>query len=158
MKSLNKTTSPSLRRALLCIATLGLSVQVSSASATEEAPPCYGPENYATQIALVELVNTRRVADATSIYRDRTTPYHLRTTLLDSQRIGRFSGPGMPETDVYRQIQKIEVRTRSGDAFILLTISEVSVLECSLSAPTVVMMQPEYVVLRVGGSVSGAVN
>jgi len=117
------------------------------------APPCYGPENYATQSALVDLVNSGRVADAASIYRDDKTPYGLTTALLDAEPVGRFSGPGLPESTVVRQIQKIEVKTRGGDAFVLLTISEVSAAECALSAPTVLLMQPEYVVLRVGESV-----
>ena len=70
----------------------------------EAAPPCYGPESYATQVALSELVNSGRAADASAFYRKDDQPFDLRTQLLDAERVGRYAGPGLAETDLYRQI------------------------------------------------------
>lgn len=129
---------------------------IAPVAADDAAPRCYGPENYATQSALVQLVNRGHVADMSAVYGDDQTPYGLKTRLLDSQPSGHFSGPGLAVADVYRQIQKIEVHTQAGAAFTLLTISEVSAAECALSAPTVVMIAPTYEVLYVGEGVQGA--
>lgn len=153
MKSLNKAI-PIARMRLLCLATVVVaSCSVGSALAEDGPPPCFGPENYATQVALSELVNAHRVEGASAFYTDTMTPYGLTTRLIDAKPVGMASGPGMPATTVYRQIQVIEVRTRQAKAFELLTISEVSAAECSLAAPTVILMHPDYAVLRVGASV-----
>ncbi|QID19346.1 hypothetical protein G3580_18025 [Nitrogeniibacter mangrovi] len=132
---------------------VGLLAAFQVAWAGETIPPCFGPDNYATQAALAALVNTGRVTDASAFYRDDETPYGLKTELLDAERIGRHAGPGLAETDVYRQIQKIVVHTRSGTAFSMITISETSRAECAMAAPTVVLLSPQYAALQVGTSV-----
>lgn len=152
MKSSNKRKGRSLLEGIFHLIVACCLAASAAATAADTAPPCYGPENHATQSALVELVNAGHVPDASAIYRDDNTPYHLKTTLLDAQQIGTLSGPGLPKVEVYRQIQKIELSTRAGNPFTLLTISETSVAECSLSSPTVVLLSPAYAVLRLGTS------
>lgn len=153
MKSSNKpVASRPLEWLPRLVAACCLAAVSGITSAADTAPPCYGPENHATQIALVELVNAGHVADASALYHDDNTPYHLKTTLLDAQPIGAQSGMGLSAVAVYRQIQKIELSTRSGTPYTLLTISETSFAECSLSSPTVVILSPTYALLRLGTS------
>lgn len=122
------------------------------ALADDAVPPCFGPDNYATQVALSALVNAGRVADASAFYRSDGAPYGLETGLLDAERIGRISGPALARTDLFRQIAKITVHTRAGAVFSMITISETTHAECSMAAPTVVLVSPEYAVLQLGTS------
>ncbi|WP_227817575.1 hypothetical protein [Nitrogeniibacter aestuarii] len=156
MKSSNKrarldTIAPR-RLAGFALTLMCASVASAQDAATANAPPCYGPDNYATQAALTALVNSNNVADATDLYHDDTVPYGLSTTLLDAAPIGPMPGAGGEGVTVFRQVQKIQVATRDNTVFELLTISEVSSVECSLTAPTVVLMVPGYNVLSVGDS------
>jgi len=153
LKSSNRVARFAIRRLLSTVSVVAASCSVGSAFAEDGPPACFGPENYATQVALSELVNANRVEGASAFYKDTMTPYGLKTRLIDAKPVGMLSGPGMPATTVYRQIQVIEVRTGQAKEFELLTISEVSVAECSLAAPTVILMHPDYAVLRVGTSV-----
>lgn len=121
-------------------------------------PACFGPDHFATQSALVVLVNRGFVADAAALYRADGTPCDLRVTLLDSEPIGLVSVPGMPPAKVHRQVQKIHVSTCAGEAFELLTIAEVSDVECSLAPVTVLLRMPASAVLQAGQSVPGLVR
>lgn len=123
------------------------------AQAKEKTPPCHGEENYATQSALVEMINAGLIKSFASIYTDEKHPYHLKTDLLDSRKIGRFSAKDFPASDVYRQIQRFNVKTKEGQSFEVLTISEATYAECSMGSPTILVISPEYKVLSRGASV-----
>lgn len=158
MKSSNESMDAArkgVRRSACFLALLSLSIH---AFAGDAVPPCFGPENYSTQVALTELVNSGRVADSAAFYSSASTPIGLKTRLLDSKSLGVLSDVGMSGVKVFRQIQAIEARTLKGVVFELLTISEVSDVECSLAAPTVVLMRPEYAVLRIGDTVMKSVK
>lgn len=118
-------------------------------------PPCYGTENFATQSALTAMVNAGLIQDFASIYRDEKAPYFLKTALLDSVKLGKYSGKNFPPTDIYRQIQKITVRTKEGQLYEVITVSEASFVECSLSEPAVVVISPVFRALGGGASVLG---
>jgi hypothetical protein len=122
------------------------------AQAKGKAPPCYGEENSATQSALVEMVNAGLIKDFASIYIAEKKPYHLKTDLLSSTKIGKYSAKDFPPSDVHRQIQKFEVNTKEGQSFEVLTISEATFVECSMSSPTIIVISPEFRVLNVGTS------
>jgi hypothetical protein len=129
---------------------IGLPVS-TMAQPSEKAPPCYGTERWATQTALVAMVNAGMIKDFASIYRDQQ-PYHLKTTLLESRPIGTVAITGYPPVTVHRQIQRMEVATKDGQHFEVLTISEATKLECSMSGVTVIILSPEYKVLNTGTS------
>jgi hypothetical protein len=129
-----------------------LALAVAHAEESKKTPPCHGVENFPTQIALTTMVNEKLIPDFASIYQDADRPYSLKSTLLDSKKIGRYGGSkDYPEADVYRQIQKINVSTKEGQSFELITVSEVSFVECSLTGPAVVLIAPEFRVLRPAG-------
>lgn len=130
----------------------GLNVS-ALAHSTDKVPPCYGNENYATQSALTEMVNAGLIPSSASIYRDEKHAYSLKTALLDSEKIGKYSGPGFPTTDVYRLTQKISVRTKENKAFDVITISEASFAECSLSEPVIIVIYPDLQTLSAGKSI-----
>jgi hypothetical protein len=113
-------------------------------------PPCYGNENNATQTALTAMVNAKMIPGFESIYRDDKKPYFLKTTLLDSEKVGKYSGRDYPATDIYRQVQKMNVRTKENKEFEVMTISETSFVECSMSEPVVIVVSPEFQVLSKG--------
>jgi hypothetical protein len=121
------------------------------AQSAENPPPCHGTERWATQTALAAMVNAGIIKDFASIYHDQQ-PYHLKTTLLESTPIGTVSMTGYPPVTVHRQIQRMEVGTKEGKQFQVLTISEATKLECSMSDVTVVILSPEYRVLATGTS------
>jgi hypothetical protein len=87
---------------------------VSFARDKTDTPPCNGEENFATQTALVQMVNTGLIKNFASIYRNDHAPYHLKTRLLDSKIIGKYSAKDFPTSVLYRQIQKIDVDTKEG--------------------------------------------
>ncbi len=120
---------------------------------TEKQPACYGNDNFATQSALTQMVNTGLIKDFSAIYKDERNPYELKTTLLESQNIGKYSSAAIPEIDIYKQIQKINLRLKDGKAFEILTISEASFAECSLTEPTVILISPTIQILNAGKSI-----
>jgi hypothetical protein len=113
-------------------------------------PPCYGNENNATQSALTAMVNAGLILNFASIYRDEKKPYSLKTTLLDSEKIGKYSALDFPSSDVYKQVQKVTIRTKENKSFEVLTISETTFVECSLSEPAIIVVSPELQVLSKG--------
>ena len=118
----------------------------------KKTPACHGTASYPTQAALTMMVNEKLVPDMSSIYRETNKPYSLKTVLLDSKKIGRYGGSkDYPESDVYRQIQKISVGTKEGPSFEVITVSEVSFVECSLTGPAIVVVAPAFRVLSPGG-------
>jgi len=123
------------------------------AQSVGKVPPCYGNENYATQTTLTGMVNAGLIPNSESIYRDEKHAYSLKTTLLDSEKVGKYSGPGFPVSDVYRLTQKISVRTKEGKTFDVITISEASFAECSLSDPVIIVIYPELQTLSAGKSI-----
>jgi hypothetical protein len=138
--------------AIISALALGTLSLPASGAAPGRTPPCYSNENYATQMALTAMVDAGLIKDPASIYHDKAPyhPYFLKTVLLDSEKVGRYSAAGYPATDVYRQIQKMTVRTRENQAFEVMTISEASFAECSMSAPLVMVLSPEMQVLDKG--------
>lgn len=126
---------------------------ISLAGDKNGTPPCYGEENFATQTALVQMVNAGLIKNFASIYRDNRQPYHLTTRLLDSEKIGEYATKDFPAATLYRQIQKVDVGTREGKSFEILSISEATSVECSMSGPTTILISPEFKVLSIGKSI-----
>ena len=150
----NRTTIAALSAIL--VGCLTLSFHSAYGKSLEKTPPCYGNENFATQSALTAMVNAGLIPNFASIYRDEKNPYFLKTTLLDSEKVGKYAAKDFPESDIYKQIQKVTVRTKEGKSFEVLTMSETSFVECSLSEPAIIVISPKFNVLSTGTSVLNA--
>ncbi len=148
---MNRTTIVALSAIL--VGCLTLSCHSAYGNPLQKTPPCYGNENFATQSALTTMVNAGLIPNFASIYRDEKNPYFLKTTLLDSEKVGKYLAKDFPESDVYKQIQKVTVHTKEGKSFEVLTVSETSFVECSLSEPAVMVISPEFHILSSGTSV-----
>ncbi|AKJ28336.1 hypothetical protein AAW51_1645 [Caldimonas brevitalea] len=103
-------------------------------------------------MALDHMVDAGLIRDSASIYRG-DTPYFLKTELLDSQKVGVFSGLEFPTSEVYRQIEKFTVKTKEGQSYEVLTVTEVSFVECSMAHLATVLLAPEFRVLKTGTSI-----
>ncbi|AKJ30304.1 hypothetical protein [Caldimonas brevitalea] len=136
----------------LALAGFGL-LQNALAEPAEKIPPCYGPKRWATQIALDQMVEAGLIRDVASIYREGDTPYFLKTKLLESKKIGEYTSPGYPPESIYRQIQQFVVKTKEGQSYEVLTISEASPKECSMASLATVVLSPEFRILNTGKSV-----
>lgn len=131
---------------------LAIAAAPAHAERATKTPACHGAQSYPTQAALTMMVNEKLVPDISSIYREESTPYSLKTVLLDSKKVGRYGGSkDYPAADVYRQIQKISVGTKERQSFELITVSEVSFVECSLTGPSIIVIAPGFRVLSPGG-------
>lgn len=126
--------------------------QGAPAKPSEKMPLCYGPDKWATQVALGHMVDAGLIRDSSSIYRG-DTPYSLTTALLDSYKVGVFSGPEFPRSDVYRQIEKFTVKTKEGQLYEVMTITEATFVECSMAHLATVVLTPEFRVLQTGKSI-----
>lgn len=129
------------------IVTLSLSPAISLAK--EKVPKCYGVNNWATQTSTTLMVNEGLLKDSGDIYSNGKS---IKTSLLESKKIGIDKDPEANHANLYRQIQKIELKNQTGKNFELITISEASDLECSMSTPTVILISPELKILSEGDS------
>lgn len=133
----------------LLLLSLSLSVEARIWPWKPSAPSCDGVKNWATQLTLSSMVEHQLINDSTGVDLSK-----LKTTLLESVKVGKFQyEAGEDGVDVYRQIQKVAIITHDGREFEVLTISEVTQAECSMSPPRILLLAPEFKVLDEGTSI-----
>lgn len=112
-------------------------------------PPCYGPANWSATLAVSEMRDQGILKKSDSVLKNSS---EIKTSLLEGKKIGVVSDPAYKNSNLYRQIQKIELKNNEGKSFELITISESSDLECSMSSPSIILISPEFKVLNQGDS------
>lgn len=82
----------------------------------------------------------------------------IETKLLESKRLGTITSISPSKETLYRQIQKISLRNSEGKAFEVITISQASDSECSMSMPTSILISPEFKVINEGEPYPGKID
>jgi hypothetical protein len=105
---------------------------------------CAGAHNWATQITFVHMKNVKLISSFPDT--DDT-----KTTLIEQKEIGAY-----PESDnitIFRSVQQIDMfHAKDNKTFKIITISDVSNVECSMSSVTTIMIYPEIRVLNIAPS------
>jgi hypothetical protein len=114
---------------------------ITSTQIGAQAMECYDKDRWATQITLTTMKNEELL--------DLSNISSIKTDLLQLQKVGSILST---KEIIYRQIQSIDIETVTKQSFKLLTISDVSDEECSMNAPTIILIYPKLKVLKFGNS------
>lgn len=95
-----------------------------SFSAVAGEPQCYGPDNWAANMAFVKLKNAG-ITDNDKIDFSKTQPVKLASEIIGKDE--------HYNDDLYRQVQNIKFYEKSGNIIEVITVSNATETECSMS-------------------------